>query len=864
MRLLGRDPSWQGYAEPSYYGSEHPADLWPMQKRAERRWRKNKNKPFWDPLAAVETSPPEEARAPALVFPLFHRDGRREGVVVRLFNTKKMTYCQPNDSLPFLYFWPGYNWMALPAGTVVVLVEGIFKAVYLCQCGIPALAIQGMTSWQSKKKGIELIEAFAEVAPLWRWLLLPDSDDLQNPSVNGGTARLAAMLTSRGATVLGVGHLPLRRDAAGNYVKNAPDDLGPDQVAAWYEQQLYQRPVVELEKYRYQLLARRIGMLNKPGVGLDHSGTGSGKTQAEITVIKVTQAMEGRRSLVLLPTHNQCQEFAADAAGELLDAVPYLELNENTCRRFDEADLAMKHGMSPGVSLCPTCPYQGECPNYNAVREATQAQTAVGTQQRAVHTLNQVAEHRQYVAVHESPLDLLRPQLKASKGFLPVEQLALETAKMLHQKDAGAYRSFYRDMARIARQLHGLVNSGEESHEVEIPRPALATPPKDYQGPLFETLTTLGTRFPGDAMRLVLACARGDIEQLQLMVDEEHRKRKNRSKDATEHKQHKAPAPVKLVRCLAGIQKMQLPPDANISVADATTTVALLAAALDKPVTDMTPRGKLKLHHPVLQILQDVKIGTRDKKAAAILRGILHDLPQYHKVGVITHRRLAQDLKRLIGASYAGRLVRVEHFGGGFSRGANVWFKECDSLIVLGTPRVPPQAVRAQLQRLRRVAASLFSREVVKAMWQTDWWSGVTQSGKRVAVPVKHYCDHDWHMAHHSLVIAELVQAIGRARSILPDGIPCYVVTRENLSPLERGMEGHEDYRISDRPFGPLSETQGKVLQVLAGPGHWSAEGIARRVGLTRQTVLEHLGSLKEAGRVRLVSRMKGWQEVRE
>jgi biotin operon repressor len=414
-------------------------------------------------------------------------------------------------------------------------------------------------------------------------------------------------------------------------------------------------------------------------------------------------------------------------------------------------------------------------------------------------------------------------------------------------------------MARIARQLHGLVGSGEESHTVEVPNHALPLP-EDYQAPLFDTMTAFDLKPPGPAMRLVLACATGEIEELQVMVDEEYRKPRRSKVDGGA----KAVGGVNLYRCLAGIVKTQLPANANISVADATATVALVEAALDRPVTDITPAGKLALHHPVLQVLQDVKIGTRPRKAAAILRGILHDLPQYRKVGVITHRRLASKLKELIGATYAERLKRVEYFGGGFSRGANVWFKECQCLIVLGTPRVPTQAIRAQLQRLRRYKASLLAREEAKAAWQWDYWSGITESGRRVTVPVKHYLDHDWHMAHHSLVIAELVQAIGRARSILPEGIPCYVVTKENLSPLERGIEGHEDYRISDRPFGPLSETQVKVLQALAGHGQTPVSGsvIAREVGLTRQAVVKNLNSLKEAGRVRLVSKNKGWQEV--
>jgi hypothetical protein len=248
---------------------------------------------------------------------------------------------------------------------------------------------------------------------------------------------------------------------------------------------------------------------------------------------------------------------------------------------------------------------------------------------------------------------------------------------------------------------------------------------------------------------------------------------------------------------------------------------------------------------------------TKSREPAAVvplLRGVLHDLP-YERVGLLTHRELAASLPKLLGEPY--RLAMVAHFGGGLSRGSNQWVRECDILIVLGTPRVGPDAIRLHLYRLGKARAAGRTRE--EAGWGLDYWSGVTKSGRRMTVRTPHYVDHDWHAAYRALVRSELVQAVGRGRGILPEGIPVLVVTTENLSPTEDARGGPP---ITEHRFVPLTDAQARVLAVLTSPRPRPTREIASQAGVSDRRARELLAELVNSGRVRKVGERGGWQAL--
>lgn len=333
--------------------------------------------------------------------------------------------------------------------------------------------------------------------------------------------------------------------------------------------------------------------------------------------------------------------------------------------------------------------------------------------------------------------------------------------------------------------------------------------------------------------------------------------------------EHKGPGgEVKLVRSLVGVSKTDLPPDAVVWLNDATASRAEVEAVLGHAARDATPPGVLGPQHPVVQIVpkRDVTKERDPRAAADLLRGILHDLP-HRRVGLLTHQKLAQAVPPLLGEPYRGRLVMTEYFGGGLSRGSNRWLAECDAVVVLGTPRVAPSAIREHLLRLGKVRAALRGKDETK--WEPDWWSGVTESGRRVTVRTLHYRDHDWHAAYCSIVRGEVIQAVGRGRGILPAGIPVYLITTENLAPPDAD-DGRNGFRLADRPFAPLTAAHLRVLGLLARDGdvrgrparipvHRTTAEVAGHLGVRRQAAHKVLAELEKAGRVRRIRPNLGW-----
>ena len=61
-------------------------------------------------------------------------------------------------------------------------------------------------------------------------------------------------------------------------------------------------------------------------------------------------------------------------------------------------------------------------------------------------------------------------------------------------------------------------------------------------------------------------------------------------------------------------------------------------------------------------------------------------------------------------------------------------------------------------------------------VWGDIHWQATTTEGGTVTVPGRGYHNQDWRRAHRSICQAQLLQAMGRARSIMPDGVPCLVV----------------------------------------------------------------------------------------
>ena len=121
---------------------------------------------------------------------------------------------------------------------------------------------------------------------------------------------------------------------------------------------------------------------------------------------------------------------------------------------------------------------------------------------------------------------------------------------------------------------------------------------------------------------------------------------------------------------------------------------------------------------------------------------------------------------------------KVVYFGQGPDRADNSWYKECDFLIVLGTPRPNPSDVMTRLIVMGDLESAT---DPSLGSWGQRDWEGSTADDERFKVPARGYAHPAWRQAYEDIAHASLIQAAGRTRSILEDGIPGLVCTPENL-----------------------------------------------------------------------------------
>lgn len=104
----------------------------------------------------------------------------------------------------------GYTWRDIIEDTseTIVITEGEMKAATACAYHIPTIALGGVWSWRSLKKGVTFLEQLTEID--WkqrRVILLFDSDVAIKKDVAMALNELAEMLWHKGARVF-VAHLP--------------------------------------------------------------------------------------------------------------------------------------------------------------------------------------------------------------------------------------------------------------------------------------------------------------------------------------------------------------------------------------------------------------------------------------------------------------------------------------------------------------------------------------------------------------------------------------------------------------------------------------------------------------------------------
>jgi hypothetical protein len=570
---------------------------------------------------------------------------------------------------------------------------------------------------------------------------------------------------------------------------------------------------------------------------------------------------QAKRHLWLASTHANCKEIVDECKKQGIPAIAYPQLNSQTCLRYDEARDVNRRGFSHCRVLCPGCAYQEDCLYREGLAAAAKGQLTVATHARGVTSMDEIASGRDVITVEENSLGMIQPSYVAV-GSLSIIELVARQAWAESKDDD---KPFYSCLAHIAKWLHACLNGSNETEELaleSLPSDILAPTAFHRERTLYRAAQVIGVDYPREAMQLTLAATLGNLERLFVMVEERpitKEEADQRKADGRELYLDGGGKPVKLVRRLEGIARKELPADAIVIINDATGSTKDYQFALNQPVTNISPAGRLPILRPMVQVIpqQDVTKARKPEGIVPYLRGVLHDIP-YEKVGLLTHQEFAKKLPQVLEEPYLSKLALIDYYGSGLSRGSNKWHRACNGLVGFGTPRMDTQAIREHLCRLGKIRAAKLNRE--QAGWSVDYWSGVTQSGRRVTVRTPHYTDHDWHEAYCFLTQGELKQAIGRARSILPEGIPVYVVTTENLAPPDND-DGRNGLPIADGGYTAISLVEAKVLNYLAGGIKQTCE-IMALLGMTRPGVIKLLDRLERTGRLRRIGERGGWSLV--
>jgi len=579
--------------------------------------------------------------------------------------------------------------------------------------------------------------------------------------------------------------------------------------------------------------------------------------------------------LLVYPTHSNCREAEQPYLDAGVNVVTYPPRTTGTTPEHDqncwnpEADIAENLGLPVMKTICPGCRHRERCAAHGYHRQliaAREASVTLCTHKRLEFSgFTELTAGREYVSIHENPVDLLLPRSEASEADLVRVQGVLH--RLLNDPrhldwfgddlcvDDEGHRyadaelairkqrlyEFGQHLATLVDQLVETVRSTEQTAPWQPPPGP--RPPQGIERLLYYATRDAHAVFDGQPWRFLLTAAAGEFCSSAILVAERRVKGRGDTPD--------------LRRTAIGFRRNRPSRHARTWFNDATLDADRLTTILGEPVQDCTPDGQIPLQKKAVQILRDLTRSSSPEVAASVVRGVLADRPHFRRVGLIGHRTHLPALQAL-GPGFSERIVKTTYFGSGEDRSSNAWHQQCDLIIVCGTPRVPPDTVAAYLIQVGEVTA---------ACREPDWGlirrDGQNEAGEPVAVSGRGYRDEAWRRACRDLVRASLVQAIGRGRGILETGCEVIVLSTEECGLL-----------ISDGSLENLSDSGTRVLEALRRLTMEisnniylentivTTDRIAQATGLSPVRVREVLRKLESRGLVRRVGQRRGWLPV--
>lgn len=564
------------------------------------------------------------------------------------------------------------------------------------------------------------------------------------------------------------------------------------------EKQPDRGPARDLDDWRQEMSVERALAIRMPGLHLDRSPTGSGKTFATSRAIRGAMektAIEAqhddtvkpvRKVLIVLPDHANISERVEEMRADGMDAVAYPPRDETTCGNLEAVRRAEGLGLTAGGAVCWSCPLNDTCLYNLRTKEAERASIPIATHERLRLSPARTSKDADAIVIDETPETVLAPSISVRVDDLNVviglastvrDELLFRRGHVM--EPTPEERSFAAALVDAHRLVVEAAKRATEPGVVDIPLPPPAEVPKHWQSTLLRWAVETGVG-PGrdrhsqerfkKALRLLTMIVTGKVERLHLLVDQTSRHK--RQDDGTVKEWNP------LHHFVVGSWKTRLP-NVPVLCLDATADADGLRAATGREVRDCTPSGYLPHKAPVVQIPWDVAANQSPRTAAGFVAEILEANPQVQRLGIIGHQRHIRAMMTddsIFPPRLRARVAKAVYFGQGPDRASNDWHETCDALIEVGTLRPGGGPVRERL-----VNRGQFEAARRDGKWGVRHWEASTTDGRTIVVEGKGYLDPDWHAAHCSIGRAGNLQGAGRGRSVTDKGIPVWIISDEPM-----------------------------------------------------------------------------------
>lgn len=634
----------------------------------------------------------------------------------------------------------------------------------------------------------------------------------------------------------------------------------------------------DLDTLRDQLAQDRIESLDGNDINLSRVPCGGGKSHADKIALSLMNGAD-HRTVFIVPTHENVQAALKEYQEVMPAMVAWPRIDESTCQKFHAVERSRKLGLSPGRSCCVGCEHLEGCKYKQLAHHAKDANHLIITRAMATYQPD-LLRNRDYLSVHEDVVDLFKGHVKVNP-----EKLDLIGAMLLSAADKEEAKEvvdhFMIQWLRSLEQLAVWLQSEcEKIKKGEHPTQTLDMPqrfeniPENWEMKLSRlaqgVMTDMSLRhivkINRDAATLLYLLAEGRVDQLVLQVDKPGRDKQKDKDDVP------LDPDVNNVYIVATWDQQDLPPKPTKWIADATLRPELIETLTQQTVIDKTPPGRLPHYHSLRQLTWDVTQRTTAKSVAAMLLAIVDVHKDHSRFGLITHQKHVKALFTEKGSSRdelddetRALFHKVVYFGQGPDRADNSWYQDCDFLIVLGTPRPNPSDTMTRLIVMGDLESAT---DPDRGSWAERNWTGATADDERFMVPAKGYDHPAWRQAYEDITHASLIQASGRTRSILEDGIPGLVCTNENLGKhlhlVDHGQYQMVTRAVSDAALAVSHCEPTPIVNITIG-GRTQREGastsqIADRLGIQPPGASKLLKRAAAAGRIfRAPTRKGGW-----